>query len=111
MARQYIAPARPVSGMTAKGVYMQGMAYVKGEERNGYFDVDSLYCLYRSGMDGTQLFAGEIGLDVLHEHARLFYADDLEIPLGKSFRLDHHPGGAVACEFGKTVRGHGRLRA
>lgn len=84
---------------------------MKGEERDGYFDVDSLYCLYRFGMDGTQLFAGEIGLDVLHEHARLFYADDLEIPIGKPFRLDHHPCGAVACELGKTVRSHGRLRA
>mgnify|MGYP001681739498 FL=1 len=78
---------------------------MKGEERDGYFDVDSLYCLYRFSMDGTQLFTGEIGLDVLHEHARLFYADDLEIPLGKPFRLDHHPCGTVAWGLGKTIRG------
>lgn len=78
---------------------------MKGEERDGYFDVDSLYCLYRSGMDGTQLFTGEIRLDVLHEHARLFYADDLEIPLGKPFWLDHHPCGTVAGGLGKTIRG------
>ena len=84
---------------------------MKGEERDGYFDVDSLYCLYRFGMDGDKLFAGVIVLDGLYEHARLFYADDLEIPIGKPFRLDHHPCGAVACELGKTVRSHGRLRA
>ena len=38
----------------------------------------------------------DILLSVLHEHARLFHTDDLEIPLGKPFRLEHHPCGAVA---------------
>lgn len=72
MALRQIVLGRFISGRQFAKVCGEIGCYVKGEERDGYFDVDSLYCLYRFGMDGTQLFAGEIGLDVLHEHARLF---------------------------------------